>query len=127
MVGASNWHGGAWCTAVTEHNRSVPIPTSYTRVTVCIDSLPRAHHHQALASLREASTLQTLTLNLYSNQVGEEGAKSLALLRESRSLRCLDLGVWPGHGPGVRGLPAKGKRQWGPISGMSSENRSKRM
>ena len=46
---------------------------------------------QALAALKEAPSLHTLTLNLQNNSVGDSGAQALAALKESPLLHTLTL------------------------------------
>ena len=46
---------------------------------------------QALAMLKDSTTLHTLTLNLGGNEIGDAGAQALAMLKDSRTLRTLSL------------------------------------
>ena len=48
---------------------------------------------QALAALKDSSALQTLTLNLYLNQVRAAGAQALATLKDSTTLHTLNLNL----------------------------------
>ena len=46
---------------------------------------------QAVAALKEAPSLHTLTLHLGSNSIGDGGAQALAALKEAPSLHTLGL------------------------------------
>ena len=46
---------------------------------------------QALAALKDAPSLHTLSLDLCENSVGESGAQALAALKDAASLHTLSL------------------------------------
>ena len=49
---------------------------------------------QALAGLKNAAALHTLTLNLWHNNVGDSGAEALAGLKNAATLHTLTLNLW---------------------------------
>ena len=48
---------------------------------------------QALAMLKDSTTLRTLTLNLFYNRIGDAGAQALAMLKDSTTLCALTLNL----------------------------------
>ena len=51
---------------------------------------------QALAALKDAASMHSLSLNLHGNSVGESGAQALAALKDAPSLGRWKIGLRPG-------------------------------